>query len=75
MERQSPRTCPATCTAARARRRTVDGAANARSDHPGLAPFCQPLAALEPFDLPPAIEQGVDMIYIDQELIPNALGP
>jgi murein L,D-transpeptidase YcbB/YkuD len=29
-------------------------------------------AALEPIDLPPAIEQGVDMIYIDQELIPDA---
>src|SRR3954464_8093647 len=24
-------------------------------------------AALEPIDLPPAIEQGVDMIYIDEE--------
>jgi murein L,D-transpeptidase YcbB/YkuD len=30
-------------------------------------------AALEPIDLPPAIEQGVDMIYIDQELIPHAV--
>src|SRR4051812_28333424 len=29
--------------------------------------------ALEPIDLPPAIEQGVDMIYIDQELIPHAV--
>lgn len=29
-------------------------------------------AALEPIDLPPAIEQGVDMIYIDQELVPRA---
>ena len=29
-------------------------------------------AALEPIDLPPAIEQGVDMIYIDEELIPRA---
>ena len=28
--------------------------------------------ALEPIDLPPAIEQGVDMIYIDEELIPRA---
>lgn len=28
--------------------------------------------ALEPIDLPPAIEQGVDMIYIDQELVPRA---
>jgi L,D-transpeptidase YcbB len=30
-------------------------------------------AALEPIDLPPAIEQGVDMIYIDQELVPHAV--
>jgi murein L,D-transpeptidase YcbB/YkuD len=29
-------------------------------------------AALEPIDLPPAIEQGVDMIYIDEELVPRA---
>jgi murein L,D-transpeptidase YcbB/YkuD len=29
--------------------------------------------ALEPIDLPPAIEQGVDMIYIDEELIPKAV--
>ncbi|MEO6432596.1 MAG: L,D-transpeptidase family protein [Sphingomicrobium sp.] len=29
--------------------------------------------ALEPIDLPPAIEQGVDMIYIDQELVPRAV--
>ncbi|MGH6659669.1 MAG: L,D-transpeptidase family protein [Sphingomicrobium sp.] len=29
-------------------------------------------AALEPIDLPPAIEQGVDMIYIDQELVPRS---
>ena len=28
--------------------------------------------ALEPIDLPPAIEQGVDMIYIDQELVPRS---
>jgi murein L,D-transpeptidase YcbB/YkuD len=28
--------------------------------------------ALEPIDLPPAIEQGVDMIYIDQSLVPRA---
>ena len=27
--------------------------------------------ALEPIDLPPAIEQGVDMIYIDEELVPQ----
>ena len=30
-------------------------------------------APLEPIDLPPAIEQGVDMIYIDQELVPHAV--
>jgi L,D-transpeptidase YcbB len=29
--------------------------------------------ALEPLDLPPAIEQGVDMIYIDEELVPRAV--
>ena len=29
--------------------------------------------AIEPIDLPPAIEQGVDMIYIDQELVPHAV--
>lgn len=29
--------------------------------------------ALEPIDLPPAIEQGVDMIYIDEEIIPRAV--
>jgi len=39
------------------------------------APSAQPnrSPALEPIDLPPAIEQGVDMIYIDQELVPNAV--
>jgi murein L,D-transpeptidase YcbB/YkuD len=30
-------------------------------------------AAMEPIDLPPAIEQGVDMIYIDEELVPKAV--
>ena len=30
-------------------------------------------AALEPIDLPPAIEQGVVMINIDQELVPHAV--
>jgi murein L,D-transpeptidase YcbB/YkuD len=30
-------------------------------------------AALEPVDLPPAIEQGVDMIYIDEDLVPKAV--
>src|SRR5438874_11031160 len=29
--------------------------------------------ALEPIDLPPGIEQGVDMIYIDEELVPRAV--
>src|SRR3954447_17999565 len=29
--------------------------------------------ALEPIDLPPAIEQGVDMIYVDQDLVPPAV--
>ena len=28
---------------------------------------------LEPIDLPPAIEQGVDMIYIDEDLVPRAV--
>ncbi len=37
------------------------------SAHPDKAP------ALEPIDLPPAIEQGVDMIYIDEELVPRAV--
>jgi murein L,D-transpeptidase YcbB/YkuD len=30
-------------------------------------------AALEPVDLPPSIEQGVDMIYIDEDLVPRAI--
>jgi murein L,D-transpeptidase YcbB/YkuD len=29
--------------------------------------------ALEPIDLPPAIEQGVDMIYIDEDLVPRVV--
>jgi murein L,D-transpeptidase YcbB/YkuD len=29
--------------------------------------------ALEPIDLPPAIEQGVDWLYIDEELVPRAV--
>src|SRR4051794_18104346 len=29
--------------------------------------------ALESVDLPPAIEQGVDMIYIDEDLVPKAV--
>jgi murein L,D-transpeptidase YcbB/YkuD len=37
------------------------------------APRSNKSAALEPIDLPPAIEQGVDMIYIDQSLVPRAV--
>ena len=37
------------------------------------APRSNRSAALEPIDLPPAIEQGVDMIYIDQSLVPRAV--
>ncbi|MEO8455855.1 MAG: L,D-transpeptidase family protein [Sphingomicrobium sp.] len=42
---------------------------------PWQSPAAQPnrSAALEPIDLPPAIEQGVDMIYIDEELVPRAV--
>jgi murein L,D-transpeptidase YcbB/YkuD len=46
---------------------------------PTGAPWQSPIAqsdksaALEPIDLPPAIEQGVDMIYIDQALVPRAV--
>jgi murein L,D-transpeptidase YcbB/YkuD len=50
---------------------------------PGPPPVVQPwqspaaqsrrLPALEPIDLPPAIEQGVDMIYIDEDLVPKAV--
>jgi murein L,D-transpeptidase YcbB/YkuD len=29
--------------------------------------------ALESIDIPPAIEQGVDMIYIDEDLVPKAI--
>jgi len=41
---------------------------------PWQSPAAQPsrAPALEPIDLPPAIEQGVDMIYIDEELVPRA---
>ncbi|HVM22947.1 MAG TPA: L,D-transpeptidase family protein, partial [Sphingomicrobium sp.] len=45
---------------------------------PSGQPWQSPIAetnkrpALEPLDLPPAIEQGVDMIYIDEELVPKA---
>jgi len=39
------------------------------------SPMAQPnkSAALEPIDLPPAIEQGVDMIYVDESLVPRAV--
>jgi murein L,D-transpeptidase YcbB/YkuD len=39
------------------------------------SPMAQPNKgpALEPIDLPPAIEQGVDMIYIDEALVPRAV--
>ena len=30
---------------------------------------------LEPIDLPPSVEQGVDMVYIDQELAPQGYRP
>jgi len=42
---------------------------------PWQSPAAQPdrAPALEPIDLPPAIEQGVDMIYIDEELVPRAV--
>jgi murein L,D-transpeptidase YcbB/YkuD len=40
---------------------------------PASASAKQRAPALEPIDLPPAIEQGVDMIYIDEELVPRAI--
>jgi L,D-transpeptidase YcbB len=42
---------------------------------PWQSPAAQPnrAPALEPIDLPPAIEQGVDMIYIDEDLVPKAV--
>jgi murein L,D-transpeptidase YcbB/YkuD len=42
---------------------------------PWQSPAAQPNRgpALEPIDLPPAIEQGVDMIYIDESLVPKAV--
>jgi murein L,D-transpeptidase YcbB/YkuD len=46
---------------------------------PSAQPWQSPTAqsskgpALEPIDLPPAIEQGVDMIYIDASLVPKAV--
>ncbi|HVI05484.1 MAG TPA: hypothetical protein VM711_05260, partial [Sphingomicrobium sp.] len=42
---------------------------------PWQSPVAEPgrPEALEPIDLPPAIEQGVDMIYIDDGLVPKAV--
>ena len=47
----------------------------APAGQPWQSPIAQPNkgAALEPIDLPPAIEQGVDMIYIDESLVPRAV--
>jgi murein L,D-transpeptidase YcbB/YkuD len=39
---------------------------------PAAAAPRQRAPALEPIDLPPAIEQGVDMIYIDEDLVPRS---
>ena len=51
------------------------GAAAAPSAQAWQSPMAQPNKgpALEPIDLPPAIEQGVDMIYIDESLVPRAV--
>ena len=48
---------------------------NVPAGEPWQSPIAQPNknAALEPIDLPPAIEQGVDMIYIDEALVPRAV--
>ena len=45
-----------------------------QAGQPWQLPVAQPNQApkLEPIDLPPAIEQGVDMIYIDEQLVPRA---
>ena len=53
----------------------MDGAAAARAGQPWQSPIAESnkAPALEPIDLPPAIEQGVDMIYIDEELVPRAV--
>ena len=47
----------------------------APTGQPWQSPAAEPnkSPALEPIDLPPAIEQGVDMIYIDEELVPKAV--
>jgi L,D-transpeptidase YcbB len=49
--------------------------APAATNQPWQPPVAAPSKApkLEPIDLPPAIEQGVDMIYIDEELVPRAV--
>ena len=49
--------------------------AQAPSGQAWQSPMAQPNKgpALEPIDLPPAIEQGVDMIYIDESLVPRAV--
>ena len=51
------------------------GPANAPAGQPWQSPIAEPNKgpALEPIDLPPAIEQGVDMIYIDEALVPRAV--
>jgi murein L,D-transpeptidase YcbB/YkuD len=49
--------------------------ANVPAGEPWQSPIAQSnkSPALEPIDLPPAIEQGVDMIYIDESLVPKAV--
>src|SRR6478672_10050303 len=49
--------------------------AQAPSGQAWQSPMAQPNKgpALEPIDLPPAIEQGVDMIYVDESLVPRAV--
>jgi murein L,D-transpeptidase YcbB/YkuD len=49
--------------------------ANVPSGQPWQSPIAESnkAPALEPIDLPPAIEQGVDMIYIDESLVPRAV--
>ncbi len=49
--------------------------APAATGQPWQSPIAEPNKgpALEPIDLPPAIEQGVDLIYIDEELVPKAV--
>ena len=47
----------------------------APTQQPWQSPVASPgrSTALEPIDLPPSIEQGVDMIYIDEDLVPRAI--